>query len=120
MKLIKLLSASTLMLIASAVYAETATVGMGESGCGLFDGDGNVVDSDQFQWVINNNARGNGKLTCHAYGVVNNAGRAVHWDFDSTGGGICGTPAGGTTRWRAVVSDLGDGTGDATLSCKTP
>lgn len=115
MKLIKLFAVSALMVFASVAYAEPADVGMGESGCGLFDGDGNIVDSDEYQWVRANNHRGNGKLTCRAYGVVNNAGRAVH--FEGFG---CGTPSGTTTRTRNVVSDLGDGTGDATLTCHTP
>ena len=115
MKLIKLFGVSALMVFASAAYAEPAEVGMGTNGCGLFDGDGNSIISDEMHWVVANNARGNGKLTCRTYGVVNNQGQAVH--FSGFG---CGTPSGVTTRSRIVVSDLGDGTGDATLTCHTP
>jgi hypothetical protein len=115
MKLIKLFCVSILMVFVSAVYAEPATVGIGTNGCILFDGDGNGVISDEVQWVVANNARGNSKLTCRAYGVVNNQGQAVQFkEF------ACSTFAGATTRSRNVISDLGDGTGDSTLTCFTP
>ena len=116
MKTIILLCAVTLMLVALVANAAPAVVGMFEGdSCSLFDGDGNLVDADGGQFVIANNARGNGKLTCHAEGVVNNTGKAVH--FSGFG---CSTPSGFTTRTRAVISNLGDGTGDATLQCRTP
>ena len=102
----------------AAVQAVPATVGMGTTGCGLLDGDGNVVISDSFQTVATNNGKGTGKLTCHAANVPNSTGKAVHWDFDNMPM-LCGTISGATENWKNVVSDNGDGTGDATLQCRT-
>ena len=111
-----------LVLYIPLASADPATVGIGTSGCGVLDGDGGFVLSDEFQWVATNNARGNGKLTCHAYGVPNNDpdGKAVKWDFDSFDS-ACHAPGPCLTlRWRIVVSNYGDGTGDATMTCKCP
>jgi hypothetical protein len=102
----------------ASVQAEPAIVGM-DQGCFLLDGDGNIVPADTDQSVITNNGKGTGKLTCHAEGVVNTTGKAVHWDFDSTGI-FCGTPSVPTDNWKATISQNDDGTtGDAVLTCRT-
>ena len=102
----------------TSVLAEPATVGMGTTGCGLLDGNGNIVLSDSFQTVATNNGKGTGKFTCHAANVPNPTGKAVHWDNDNMPMS-CGTISGPTIIWKNVVSDNGDGTGDATLQCRT-
>ena len=102
----------------ASVQAVPATVGM-DQGCTLLDGDGNLVAADTDHSVVTNNGKGTGKLTCHAEGVANSAGKAVHWDFDSTGL-VCGTPSGPTENWKATISQNEDGTtGDAVLTCRT-
>ncbi len=98
----------------ASVQAEPATVGMGTTGCALLDGDGNIISSDEFQSVETNNGKGTGKLTCKAFDVPNNTGKAVHWDFNNTGL-LCN----GSENWKIVVSQNEDGTtGDATMQCR--
>ena len=102
----------------ASVQAVPATVGM-DQGCNLLDGDMDIVPADTDQSVITNNGKGTGKLTCHAEGVDNTTGKAVQWDFDSTGL-MCGTPSGLTANWKATISQNDDGlTGDAKLTCLT-
>ena len=101
----------------AAVQAEPATVGMEESGCGIFTLDGFVGAS--FHSVQTNNNNGNEKLTCKAEGVANTQGSAYKLNFDNTGIS-CGMASGTvTTNWQTIVSDNGDGTGDVTLQCRS-
>lgn len=109
---IKLLSASFLMFVASAVYAEPAIILTGE-GCGMLDGDGDGVYTTDTKVVSSVTKNGsNVNMKCHA-SVPNSTGKTVKWNFDNTGLS-CGTGFGATDDWRIVV----DPEGNATMTCK--
>ena len=75
-------------------------------GCGMFDGDGGFVFTDNSHAVITSS--GNSLLKCSVTGVANSTGKAVHYrDF------LCGTFLGLTTDSHEVVS----ASGNATLTC---
>ncbi|HUV13334.1 MAG TPA: hypothetical protein VMY18_06800, partial [Acidobacteriota bacterium] len=48
--------------------------------CMMFDGDGNIVTTEDVKIVVTNSARGNVVMKCKAQGLENNQGSAVHWD----------------------------------------
>ena len=52
--------------------------------CFLADGNGNFFSTNESHNVITSS--GNGIFTCSLQGVSNSTGRAVHYDFSSTGG----------------------------------
>lgn len=84
---------------------DPATVYIDEFSCGMFDGDGGFVITDNNHAVVTSN--GNGEFRCQAQ-VPNSTGKAVQYnDFP------CGTPAGLTFDGREVVS----ASGRATLTC---
>ena len=78
--------------------------------CGVLDGNGNIVQIQGSQSVVNNG--GNTKMTCK--GTVDPAdnGRAVQFDFDDFNI-TCGTPSGSTDNWKNTVS----ASGKVTLTC---
>ena len=82
--------------------------------CGMRDGNGAFVVTQDTQVVVTNNQQGNGKVTCQANVMPSISGRAQQWDFDNTGL-LCGTPSGTTRSWHEVVSAKGE----ATLQCHT-
>ncbi|MGQ0795665.1 MAG: hypothetical protein ACT4N5_05735 [Nitrosopumilaceae archaeon] len=102
-------------------HAAPAIVEIGPGiGCTLFDGDGSVAFAPDAQGVVTQSNNGNIKLTCHAENVPNNQGKAVRYDSNNNPfgpGQPCVYQGEATLNWKEVVSDNGDGTGDATLVC---
>lgn len=84
-------------------------------GCMVPDGNGQPVPASNSHVVVAFSANGNTLFRCSATGVPNPAGRAVTWDYASTGL-TCGTALGSTTKWHAVVSP----SGNVSLVCPTP
>jgi hypothetical protein len=101
----------TLFAFSGVAAANNAAVVINDQGCQLLDGNGGVVDADSDHSVITSS--GNGLLSCNVQGVPNDTGKAVHYDFDSTGM-TCDTLAGVATAWREIVS----ASGSATLTCQ--
>ena len=103
----------TLFAFSGVTAANNAAVVINDSdeGCWLLDGNGGVVLADSDHSVITSS--GNGLLSCNVQGVPNDTGKAVHYDFDSTGM-TCDTLAGVATAWREIVS----ASGSATLTCQ--
>lgn len=98
----------------SIAKASNAAVVINDEGCGLLDGDGNVVLATSDHAVITSN--GNGVFVCKVHGVANSSGKAVHYDTNNNPFGpglLCATPAGTTDNWTDTVS----ASGNATLSC---
>ena len=89
-----------------------AAIHINDFGCGLFDGDGGFVAASSSQTVITSS--GNENLKCQVKDVANSTGKAVRYDFASTGL-LCGTFTGVTDQWHETVS----ASGNATLQCKT-
>ena len=86
--------------------------------CGMLDGDGDFVITTDSHRVNTNSKNGNAIFKCHAENVPNNTGKSVQYNMENTGF-FCFIPGAGLTAdWKEVVSDNGDGTGDATLTCK--
>ena len=101
-----------------------------EGQCVLFDGDGNLVVTDDVKIVVTNSAKGNVILKCKTQGVENNQGTAVHWDAyenplnwyqksDDPSPVLCSAPIGGsithlTEDWQMVVSEKGN----AMVTCR--
>ncbi len=102
------------VVLAAVFYVQPAStqgaIVIHDMGCTLLDGDGGFVSADSAHAVVT--PSGNGTLTCKVKGVANSSGRAVHYDFSTTGL-TCGTPAGGTQDWHETVS----ASGNATLTC---
>ena len=119
--MVKLFCASTLTLVASlmlvtpAANADPAII-ITDFACGLLDGDGFGFGTTDTKVVSSQNGKpGNRNINfkCHATGVPNSTGKAVHWNFDNTGF-TCGTLFGSTTDWKETVS----AGGKAVLTCK--
>ena len=89
-----------------------AAVHIDDFACGLFDGNGALVITNDSSVVITSS--GNGNLNCQADVTPSATGKAVHYDFDSTGL-LCGTINGATDKWHETVS----ANGNATISCHT-
>ncbi len=77
-------------------------------GCGLFDGEGNVVTADSSHAVVTSD--GSGNMKCTAKGVT--PPPSVHAEVLE--GFLCSTPAGVTTDTISVVTPKGK----STLSCQ--
>ena len=108
MKLIRLLFATVLMLFVSVAYADPAII-ITDFGCTMLDGNGGFFGTTDTKVVNSNNGKGGQiNFACYANGVPNDQGRAVHWDYDSTGLG-CNTLFGSTTDWKAVIDTEGYG-----------
>lgn len=88
-----------------------AAVRINNFGCVLLDGNGGFVVTTDSSVVITDS--GNGNLKCQANVTPSVSGRAVHYDFASTGL-LCGTINGVTSQWHETVS----ASGKATLQCK--
>ena len=100
----------------SDVAQGAAAVVINDQGCGLLDGDGNFVSADSDHTVLTQSNNGNAVLKCSVKGVANSTGKAVHYDFESTGI-PCGILGGGVTEnWEETVS----ASGNATLTCLIP
>ena len=96
--------------------------------CTMFDGDGNLVKTEDVKIVVTNSAKGNVVMKCKAQGLENNQGSAVHWDafenpmpvaLDADPSPVaCGTvtPEGVsfTEDWMIVVSEKGN----AMMTCR--
>jgi hypothetical protein len=119
MKLIKLLLASSLMVFAASVFADSHDNGafVVEGGaCGLFQVDGSliVVTDPDNNFVGTGSKNGNAKVTCHASGVIPSPGPGP---LKLTGFGCTvllqdGSPA-FTTNSKALVTP----DGEALLNC---
>jgi hypothetical protein len=94
---------------ARAQPASARAVVIRDTGCGMLDGDGGFVFTTNT--LVVGTPSGNDKLQCRAK-VPNSSGKAVHYDFESTGL-ICGTFFHITTTWHETVS----ASGRATLTC---
>ena len=94
----------------SQVARAASAVVIKDLGCGLLDGEGNFVFTDESHAVIT--PSGKGKLTCSVKDIANPTGQAVHWNFSNTGL-LCSTPAGVTEQWNETVS----ASGNAKLVC---
>jgi hypothetical protein len=103
-----LVSAAFLGALAQPASADRAVV-IRNFGCGLLDGNGGFAFTTDTHTVFT--PRSTGKLTCQAR-VPNPSGRAVHFDFDSTGL-ECALFFAITTTWHETVS----ASGRATLTC---
>jgi hypothetical protein len=81
--------------------------------CGLWDTDANYIAGTGH---IVMTSSGNANLVCTAQldPLVNTfPEKAVKWDFESTGGGLCGCGLGLTEDWQGVVTP----SGQVSLSC---
>lgn len=109
--LILFVAAVALAAVASvAPVSSQGAIVIKDGGCTLLDGNGGFVSADSSQSVVT--PSGNGVLICKVKGVPNSTGRAVRYDFASTGIS-CGTAAGSTQEWHETVS----ASGNATLVC---
>jgi len=99
---------AAIVIAASAVpvlpaHAEGAVV-IRDAGCIFFNGDGQFESLDNSQTVTTSQG---GTKTCSGDVTPPSSGKAVHYDFLSTGVG-CSTPAGITFfGWRETVSASG-------------
>lgn len=92
--------------------AEGAVV-INDATCGMLDGDGNFIFADSSHSVETSSNNDNSVFICKASNVPNSTGKAVRYDFDSTGL-PCGTLAGSTNKWHETVS----ASGEAKLVCQ--
>lgn len=107
------LSVSLLVLLAGGftMLADNPAVVINDSSsCGMLDGDGGFVYTDNTHAVTTSS--GNGSMNCQANVAAPSGGKAKHWDFSNTSL-PCVTPAGSTTDWKETVS----ADGQASLSC---
>lgn len=114
--LIKLLAVCftvALIFVFSGFTAEenNAAVVIKDGTCYMPDGNGDGVFADGMISV--QTSSDHISLVCKAKDVANDTGKAVHWDFDSTGI-PCLTALGITEDWKAVIS----ASGNATFTCK--
>ena len=120
------MSTSSMILFASLALAlpakswadsERAAVVISGGGCTVMDADGNDVAATEVHKVITNNKNGNTTLRCQAKDIPNATGKAVTWDFNSTGGKKCGVDVNGnfvmTSDWHQTLS----ADGRATIVC---
>jgi exopolysaccharide biosynthesis protein len=117
----------TAMLVAGLVLAssgaawadsEQAAVVIKDGSCTVRDSDGNDVQATEVHKVITSSKNGNVMLRCQAKDIPNATGKAVVWDFNSTGGGRCGVIVGNgnfvfTSDWQQTLS----ADGRATIVC---
>lgn len=101
----------TFLYLPAAPSAAAGTMIAKDNVCGLLDGDGAVAFGSGGMMMTN--AGGMSMVKCTVNGVPNSTGRAVHYDYESTGM-TCGTAAGATTDWHETVS----ASGNATLTCR--
>lgn len=119
----RLVLASLLASVAMAAgaHADPAVVISPKDGCGMFDGDGNVVSTNEAQIVATQSSDGTATLRCEIKGVANSTGSSVSFDYGNTGSQcVFMTPFGAevTENWQETVSSGGsDGLGNATLTC---
>ena len=108
------LAAGSLALLRGTAHAQAVVIS--DQGCGLFDGDGNIVLASSDHSVITPSGNGNCNLKCSVKGVANSSGRAVN--LDSTIVPIsCGIPGcAPTANWHETIS----ASGNATLTCLVP
>ena len=98
--------------ITAGAFANNGAVHINNFGCGVLDGNGNGVYTTNSKVTITHSPNGNTILKCFAKGVPNNTGRAVRWNYATTGYS-CGTQSGSTTDWHEIVSTRGR----AVLTC---
>jgi hypothetical protein len=89
-------------------------------GCGLFDGNGGIVDPTGAKITATQSANGNAMLQCKADVTPAASGGAAHFDYDSTQLS-CGVPDSKgvvhmTQHWEEIVS----ASGEATMTCHLP
>jgi len=129
-KKLTLAGIAILLLCVSFSFGQSKrAVHITEGQCGLLDGDGNTVVTDDVKIVITNSAKGNLILRCKTQGVENNQGTAVHWDawtnpdtFTQLSADPAPKPCVGTNGssllltedWHIVVSKKGN----AVMTCR--
>jgi len=99
-------AALVVVMMPSLAVADGAIV-IKDQACGLFDGDGGFEFTTDTIQVGTPSSNCNSTISCKTKGVANSTGKAVHWDFDSSGGISCGTGFGSTTDWHEIVSKSG-------------
>jgi hypothetical protein len=82
-----------------------------DSLCGVLDAHGGVAFGNQSMTLSNRG--GQSMVKCSVKDVPNTTGRAVRFDYESTGM-TCMTAAGPTTDWHETISAAGN----ATLMCR--
>ncbi len=112
----RIILATVLALASASAFAEPALV-IRDEGCGMLNGNGQVVFTTETHRVVTNSANGNAVFRCNATVAPASSGRAAHFDFNSTGL-LCaiGTASGIelTDDWNNVVS----ASGEARLTCR--
>ena len=85
--------------------------------CTMADSEFNFVFAERGKIVLTESRNGQFNVWCAAKGIANNAGRAVLYNFENTGGLMCGWFIGGqlylTPRWQETLS----ASGNAKLVC---
>ena len=108
--------AGVLALASSSAFAAPALV-INNEGCGMFDGNGQLVFTTDTHRVATQSANGNTMFRCNAKVAPAASGTAARFDFASTGL-LCGLQTANgfevTDDWDAVVS----AEGDARLTCR--
>ena len=99
----------------TCAQSEHAAVVINGGGCMVRDADGNkVIQATEVHKTITNSKNGNVTLRCQVKDVPNATGKALIWDYNSTGGGKCGVEVNGnmvmTTEWQQTLSADGRAT----------
>ncbi len=108
-------------LIAGGIsVAQAAAVLTRPDDCGLLDGNGGVVFPVDAKVTATPSPNDNAMVQCRADVTPADSGRAVQFDFNSTGF-LCGVPDSKgavqmTQRWEETVS----ASGNATITCHYP
>jgi hypothetical protein len=102
-----------LMFLVSGSAVAGNAVQIQQSGCGLLDGSGNYVYTNQSRTVVTPSEAGVTILKCFADNIRNNTGSAVRFNNANTGV-LCVTQSGSTNDWSETVS----ASGQAILTCK--
>ena len=108
--------AGVLVLASSSAFAAPALV-VNNEGCGMPDGNGQIVFTTETHRVATQSTNGNAMFRCNAMVTPPASGQAAHFDFESTGL-LCGIQ----TASGFEVTEDGDATisaeADARLTCR--
>ena len=112
---VALVLAGFALVSAPRVEADAAIVIKAGGGCTFFDGTGAFVAGDRFHGVITDSANGNRLAVCEGIVAPSPSGKAVQFDFESTGV-LCSAEGVVTTKWHETVS----ASGKARIVCHVP
>ena len=107
---------ATFALTSGLVLADTAPAEIfifADGECGMLDEFGAGFVMGEGVQISANSANGNVTLICSAEADRPESGRSVIWNYDNTGGSLCGTLDGATDDWHQVIS----ASGKAKLTC---